>query len=316
MSGRDASRPRLRRPSLSLRAAIVTLSVGVLVPVILSTTVGIIALVIGTSTKELLIGILVVCFTAAATGGAVVSVVLLGRRARLARLQSDLLANVSHELRTPLAAIRMYAQTLQSGLLEKDPESTRQSLATIVRETEWLEATVERVLTWRSLARDQDAVDLRSATVRDAVEDALARFRRMVVPGEVELDVELASVLPVRHDRDALNRIVLNLLVNAYKYTGGEKRIRVAVHDRGNDVEITVEDNGIGIPASDLEHVFDPFFRVDSRAPGGAAGAGLGLAIVRQLVHLHGGEARASSEPGRGSVFTVTLPAASAGGAA
>ncbi|MCL4807907.1 MAG: hypothetical protein KJ062_08970, partial [Thermoanaerobaculia bacterium] len=161
MHARRDSHPGLKRSSLGLKGAIVTLSVGVLVPVILSTTVGIVALVIGTSTKELLVGVLVVCFTAAAAGSAVVSVVLLGRRARLARLQSDLLANVSHELKTPLAAIRMYAQTLESGLLEKDPESTRKSLATIVRETEWLEATVERVLTWRSLARDQDAVDLR-----------------------------------------------------------------------------------------------------------------------------------------------------------
>ena len=131
MHARRELHPGLKRSSLGLKGAIVTLSVGVLVPVILSTTVGIVALVIGTSTKELLIGVLVVCFTAAAAGSAVVSVVLLGRRARLARLQSDLLANVSHELRTPLAAIRMYAQTLESGLLEKDPESTRQILATI-----------------------------------------------------------------------------------------------------------------------------------------------------------------------------------------
>lgn len=313
MHARRESHPGLRRSSLGLKGAIVTLSVGVLVPVILSTTVGIVALVIGTSTKELLIGILVVCFTAAAAGSAVVSVVLLGRRARLARLQSDLLANVSHELRTPLAAIRMYAQTLESGLLEKDPEQTRGSLATIVRETEWLEATVERVLTWRSLARDQDAVDLSPGPVGDAVDDALARFRRMVLPGEVELGAEIASQRPVNHDRDALGRVVLNLLVNAWKYTGEGKRIRVAVRDEGDDVEIAVEDNGIGIPAEELEHVFEPFYRVESGAPGGPAGAGLGLAIVRQVVRLHGGEVKAASEPGRGSVFTVRLPAAPAG---
>ncbi len=291
-----------------------TLSAGVLVPVILSTAVGIVALVIGRSTREMLIGILVVCFTAAAAGGAVVAVVLLGRRARLARLQSDLLANVSHELRTPLAAIRMYAQTLESGLLEQDPESTRQSLATIVRETEWLEATVERVLTWRSLARDQDAVDLRPGPVSGAVEDALARFRRMIVPGETELDVRIDSGRPVSHDRDALGRVVLNLLANAYKYTGETKKIRVAVRDSGDGVEITVEDDGIGIPAADLEHVFEPFYRVESGAPGGPAGAGLGLAIVRQVVHLHGGEVTVSSEPGHGSAFTVRLPVAAAGG--
>jgi two-component system phosphate regulon sensor histidine kinase PhoR len=308
------SHPGLQRSGLGLRGAIVTLSVGVLVPVILSTTVGIVALVIGTSTKELLIGILVVSFTAAAAGGAIIAVVLLGRRARLARLQSDLLANVSHELRTPLAAIRMYAQTLESGLLEKDPENTRQSLATIVRETERLEATVERVLTWRSLARDREAVDLRPGPVRDAVEDAVTRFRRMVVPGEVVLDVDIASELEVNHDRDALGSVVLNLLANAYKYTGERKRIRVAARDSGGDVEIAVEDDGIGIPAEDLERVFEPFYRVDSRSPGGAAGAGLGLAIVRQVVGLHGGEVTVSSEPGRGSVFTVRLPAVAAGG--
>ena len=311
--GRDIH-PGLRRSSLGLRGAIVTLSVGVLVPVILATTVGIVALVIGTSTKELLVGILVVCFTAAAAGSAVVAVVLLGRRARLARLQSDLLANVSHELRTPLAAIRIHAQTLQSGLLEKDPDGTRRSLATIVRETEWLEATVERVLTWRSLARDRDAVDLQDAPVGDAVDDALERFRRMVVPGEVDLRVETASVRQVSHDRDALARVVLNLLVNAYKYTGESKRIRVAVRDRDEHVEISVGDDGIGIPAADLERVFEPFYRVDSRSRGGAGGAGLGLAIVRQVVRLHGGEVTASSEPGRGSVFTVQLPAAKTGG--
>ncbi len=308
------SHPGLRRSSLGLRGAIVTLSVGVLVPVILATTVGIVALVIGTSTKEFLIGILVVCFTAAATGGAVVSVVLLGRRARLARLQSDLLANVSHELRTPLAAIRIHAQTLQSGILEKDPENTRQSLATIVRETEWLEATVERVLTWRSLARDRDAVDLSPAPVGDAVEDALARFRRMVVPGEVELDVKVSSERRVNHDRDALGRVVLNLLVNAYKYSGEKKRIRLAVRDRDDKVEITVEDDGIGIPATDLERIFEPFYRVDSRSRGGAGGAGLGLAIVRQVVRLHDGDVTATSGPEGGSAFTVRLPVATAGG--
>ena len=303
-----ASTEGLRRQSLSLRGAIMTLSVGVLLPVILSTTVGIVALVVGTSTKELLIGVLVVCFTVAAAGSAVVSVVLLGRRARLARLQSDLLANVSHELRTPLSAIRMYAQTLESGLLEQDPESTRRSLATIVRETEWLEATVERVLTWRALSRDRSAVDLEPGGVADAVEDALARFRRMVAPGEVDLEVEVSSSRRVSRDRDALGRVFLNLLANAYKYGGEEKRIRVVARDLEERVEVSVEDGGIGIPAEDLERVFEPFYRVDARSRGGAAGTGLGLAIVRHLVLLHGGTVRAASEPGKGSVFTVTLP--------
>jgi two-component system phosphate regulon sensor histidine kinase PhoR len=300
---------RLRR-ALSLRGAIITVSVGVLLPVILSTSVGIVALVIGSSTKELLIGVLVVSLTAAAAGSAIAAVVLLGRRARLARLQSDLLANVSHELRTPLAAIRMYAQTLQTGLLEQDPETTRESLDTIVRETEWLEATVDRVLTWRALAKDRAQLQLRPGLVGDAVEDAVARFRRMVAPGEVELEVALTSAQAVAHDRDALSRVVLNLLVNAYKYTRDDKWIRVVTRDRAGLVEVAVSDNGIGIPPPDLERVFDPFYRVEPLTGERAAGAGLGLAIVHHLVHEHGGEIRLDSEVGRGSTFTVTLPAA------
>jgi len=299
---------RLRR-ALSLRGAIITVSVGVLLPVILSTSVGIVALVIGSSTKELLIGVLVVSLTAAAAGSAIAAVVLLGRRARLARLQSDLLANVSHELRTPLAAIRMYAQTLQSGALDRDPETSRQSLDIIVRETEWLEATVERVLTWRALARDRAELQLRSGPVGDAVGEAVDRFQRMVAPGEVHLEVALTSEQAVAHDRDALSRVVLNLLVNAYKYTGDDKRIRVATEDRTGLVAVAVIDNGIGIPSTDLERVFDPFYRVDSPTGERAVGAGLGLAIVHHLVHEHGGEIRLDSEPGRGSTFTVTLPA-------
>ena len=198
MHARRELHPGLKRSSLGLRGAIVTLSVGVLVPVILSTTVGIVALVIGTSTKELLVGVLVVCFTAAAAGSAVVSVVLLGRRARLARLQSDLLANVSHELRTPLAAIRMYAQTLESGLLEKDPESTRRSLATIVRETEWLDAMIDRVLSWRSVARDRDALAAALAEHRDAVREQGEHIARL----HAEID-RLNSVIGAMEDTKA-----------------------------------------------------------------------------------------------------------------
>lgn len=305
------SAQRLRR-AFSLRGAIVTVSVGVLLPVILSTSVGIVALVLGSSTKELLIGVLMVSLTAAAAGGAVVAVVLLGRKARLARLQSDLLANVSHELRTPLTAIRMYAQTLESGLLERDPETTRQSLATIVRETEWLEATVDRVLSWRALARDRAEPELHPGPIDGAVRDAVERFERMVPPHTVQVELTLDTELLVPHDRDAISGLVLNLLVNAYKYSGDEKRLRVEAHDIDGRVVLRVTDNGIGIPASEFERVFEPFYRVDAPQGEGASGAGLGLAIVRHLVHAHDGEIELESEVGLGTTFTVTLPAAEA----
>ena len=147
---------RIRR-SLSLVPPFVTLSVGVVLPVLLSTAAGIVAIVAGESSLTLILGILVVCFTVAAIGGATILYVLLGRRARLVRLQSDLLANVTHELRTPLAAIRVHAQTLQSGLLAAEPARAAESLRTIVRETEWLDAMIDRVLSWRAATRDRDS---------------------------------------------------------------------------------------------------------------------------------------------------------------
>lgn len=296
--------------ALSLRSAIIAVSVGVMLPVLLSTSVGIIALATGTSTKELLIGVLMVSFTSAAAGGAIVSVVMLGRKARLARLQSDLLANVSHELRTPLTSIRMYAQTLQSGMLDADPQQTRESLATIVRESEWLEATIDRVLTWRALARDRATVTLRPGSLRAAVNDAVARFQRMAGPKEVQLEVVIGTDREVTHDREAIARVLINLLVNAFKYSGENRHIRVELREDSQMVTLAVRDNGFGIPPHELGRIFDPFYRVETEGENRAAGAGLGLAIVRHLVRAHSGEVHVESEPGAGSTFTVRLPVA------
>ena len=306
------TRQPVRRPrrGLDLAGALVALSVGVLFPVLLATTVGIVALALGRSTREIVLGVLVVCFAAAAAGGGVVATVLVGRRARAARLQSDLLANVTHELRTPLAAIRMYAETLLSGLVTDDPARTRECLETIARETEWLEATVERVLSWRALARDRDSLRIVETPIAAAVEDAVNRFRRMVRTDEVTLVADGQSQRPVPHDRAALTAMVLNLLVNAYKYRGDGRRIGVTTRDVDGGVEVAVDDEGIGVPLRERERIFEPFHRVEDGHRGGAAGAGLGLAIVRHLAATQGGTVRVDGGPGgRGSTFTLTLPA-------
>lgn len=313
------SRPRRRRPTLSLKGAIVALSVGVVVPVLLSTSVGIGALVLGESNQSILIGVLVVSFAAAALGGVTVAAGLLGRRSRIARLQADLLANVSHDLRTPLASIRMYAQTLLTGRLDDDPARRRESLETIVRETAWLEEIIERILGWRSAAKDRDALDLVDAPVGEAVGEAVGRFGRMIPPDEVSLSLESHSVSPVRHDRHAVSSIVLNLLVNAYKYGKPPKQIFLLVRDesvgrgagagvsRPDRVVISVQDNGPGIARRELRRIFEPFYRVEQSRQG-TSGAGLGLAVVRHLTEAQGGRVYAESEEGQGSRFLVVLP--------
>jgi signal transduction histidine kinase len=310
-SGTAQKIDKIRR-SLSLVKPIVTLSVGVVLPVILSTAVGIVAIVVGESSLTLILGILVVSFMAAAIGGAVILYVLLGRRARLVRLQSDLLANVTHELRTPLAAIRVYAQTLQTGLLQSDPARAEECLRTIVRETEWLDAMIDRVLSWRAAAQDRDAADFVEGPVRPVVEAAAARFLRMVPADEVRLTAALAGAAVVRHDPQGLEQALLNLLVNAYKYSAPPRQIGLEVREEGPWVVIAVRDNGVGIPAKEVRRIFEPFYRVTS---GGlkSAGAGLGLAIVHRVVKLHRGEITVESREGEGSRFSIFLPVAAAG---
>ncbi|MCP4674374.1 MAG: HAMP domain-containing histidine kinase [Deltaproteobacteria bacterium] len=310
MEDRVTTQIKKLRPNLGLTSAIVALSVGVILPVLLSTSLGIVTLAIGEGSGSILLGVLIISFAAAATGGAAVVTVLLGRRARIARLEADLLANVTHELRTPLASIRMFSQTLQMGRVSDDPKRTAECVETILRETEWLEAMIDRVLTWRGSAKDRSTLNFERAQVNAAVEEAVDRFTRMIAPGEVDFSISMKSSIIVFHDKQAIAAIVLNLLVNAYKYTRSKKKISVTVEDMKNWVEVAVEDNGIGVPPKEAERIFDPFYRVDSRLRGNASGAGLGLAIVRHGARAHSGEVYVASEEGQGSRFLVRLPAA------
>jgi two-component system phosphate regulon sensor histidine kinase PhoR len=294
---------------LDLTGVIVLIAVGVLVPVMLSTAAGIVALVIARDAGGIVTGVLVISFTAAAAGSAVITVILTGRKARLARLQADFVANVSHELRTPLSAIKLYAQTLQSGRLSDDPDRAARCVATILRETEWLDVMIDRVLTWRASSGDMLPLTMVSRPVTDAVDDAVSRFRGMVTPDDLEFSAGVESLLPVSHDAHAINAIVLNLLTNAYKYTEKQKRIGVRVRDDRDRVLIEVFDNGIGLTPAEQERIFRPFYRAGGRAEGERSGTGLGLAIARYLVERHGGEIGVESEKGRGSTFTVILPA-------
>jgi two-component system, OmpR family, phosphate regulon sensor histidine kinase PhoR len=296
--------------NLDLTAVVVIIAAGVLLPVMLSTAVGIVALVIARDAGGIVTGVLVISFAVTAAGGALIAVVLTGKKARLARLQADFVANVSHELRTPLSAIKLYTQTLLSGRLNGDPAQTAHCLATIVRETEWLDVMLEQVLTWRAASRDMMTMDMETRPVARAVGDAVERFRAMVPSDEVDVASSIETRIPVRHDARALQAVVLNLLTNAYKYTGKVKRIRVRVRDDDGHVVIEVQDNGIGLSAQDMKRVFHPFYRAQRQDGSGPAGVGLGLPIAKHLVSRHRGSITVNSAEGQGSTFTIRLPRA------
>jgi len=310
MKSETVAKIKRRGRNFSLTGIIVALSIGVLLPVLLSTAVGIVSLAMGESSLTIIMGVLVISFAATAIGSVVTVTVLLGRRARTARLQADLLANVTHDLHTPLAAIRMYAQTLQMGKLKDDPERVKESLDAIVRETVWLETMIERILTWRLAAKDRHHLEMRTGPLGDALEEAVRRFSRLVQPKEADLSVEIDTRAPVVHDPLGIGAAVLNLLVNAYKYTRSDKKISLSVRDEEGNVVIAVEDNGIGIPRREVRRIFDPFYRIDTRLKGQSPGTGLGLAIVRHLVRIHRGEVVVESQEGKGSCFKIVLPQA------
>jgi len=296
--------------NLNLSGIIVLIAAGVLLPVMLATAVGIVALVIADDAGGIVTGVLVISFAVTAAGSALVTVVLTGRKARLARRQADFVANVSHEFRTPLSAIRLYTQTLQSGKLADDPAQVDKCLATILRETEWLDVMIDQVLTWRASSRDMLPLKMVTRSVTDAVGGAVERFRSMTEPDELTLDVELDTRCAVSHDARALQAVVLNLLTNAAKYSEAEKHITVRARDDEASVLIEVEDNGIGLTPSEARHVFQPFYRGERQDGSQVGGVGLGLAIAKFLVERHGGQIGVASERGRGATFSVRLPAA------
>jgi two-component system phosphate regulon sensor histidine kinase PhoR len=294
--------------NLKLTSVMILIAAGVLLPVLLATATGIITLVIARDAGGIITGVLVISFAVTALGSALVTVVLTGRKARLARLQADFIANVSHEFRTPLSAIRLYTQTLQREQTCSDEKQRAECLATILRETNRLDMMIERVLTWRGASKDMMPLNPVVAPITATIRDALDRFKSMTPPETVTLTTELSSRSRVFHDPESIHSAVLNLLTNAYKYTGDDKRIHVTVKDHDQNVLITVRDNGIGMSPSQMKRIFQPFYRATDSDVHTSGGVGLGLAIANYQIKQHHGSLTVQSEKGRGSCFTITLP--------
>jgi heavy metal sensor kinase len=242
----------------------------------------------------------------------------LGRLARtfdamIARLdeafhrQRRFTADASHELRTPLTIIK---GDLSLALARpRDAEYYHRVLAEVDEEVDGMGRLVERLL---ALARtDAKGVSLqRQATDLSALlADLTEQTRPLAEARGLDLVAQIAPNLAATVDPDAVTQVVLNLLDNALKYTSSG-RVRLSAHPSGSGdrVQIAVSDSGPGIPAEHLPHIFDRFYRVDRARSRELGGAGLGLAIARDLTQAHGGEISVTSVPGEGSTFTVHLP--------
>lgn len=286
---------------------IVGLLIGlVIVPTGLLLVLGILMLVFNQAELNLLFGILVMALVACLVTGTVLSLVFLSRQASLSKLQTDFVSKVSHELRTPLTSIRMFAEMLKS---EQDPEQVQLCLDVLEQETVRLSDRIERLLDWGRMEAGRRVYDFQQEAVETIVEDALRAFDTAFVGRTEGVSLDLAEDLPeVMADRGAMVDALVNLLSNAWKYSGDGRKIRLRARKGARHVRISVEDNGMGIARADHGRVFQKFYRVDDRLAGTVQGSGLGLPIVRHVVQAHGGRVELQSEVGRGSTFTILLP--------
>jgi len=234
------------------------------------------------------------------------------RARRLARLQMEFVAGVSHELRTPVAVICSAADNLAEGFVGTK-EQVKEYGALIRNEGRRLAGMIEQILRFAAGQSRPATYDLGPVPVGEAVGRVLANIAALPEAEGFTVEREIDPDLPpVQADAAALQHCLENLILNALKY-GGEARwarVRAGTADGGSRVRIGVEDRGAGIDPADLPHIFEPFYRGKAAQSAQIHGAGLGLSLARDIAEGMGGRLDAASEPGRGSRFTLELPAA------
>jgi PAS domain S-box-containing protein len=235
---------------------------------------------------------------------------------RLSRSMAEFLATVSHELRTPLGAILGWVQVLQRDSTNRD--SLALGLAAIMRNARMQAALIEDLLDMNRIETGQLRLELQPvdlvAVIRNAVEAILPSASAKGIRLQTMLD---AAPPAICGDPARLHQVVWNLLTNAVKFTARGATVRVGLLHKGDRLEVSVSDTGQGVEPAFLPRVFDRFQQQDVSTTRRHGGLGLGLTIVRELVHLHGGSVHAQSDgPGRGATFSVALPVPNGGAAA
>jgi two-component system, OmpR family, phosphate regulon sensor histidine kinase PhoR len=241
--------------------------------------------------------------------GAVLVVLDITEIRRLERVRRDFVANVSHELRTPLTAIQGFAETLLRGALD-EPENSRRFVE-IIRDHAWrLARLTEDLLKLSRIEAGKLELELRPISVESVVEQCAETARLKVAEKRQSLTVSMCDPPPLaKADSHALLDVLRNLLDNAIQYTPEDGHVAIRVSCAGaGEVRIAVEDDGIGIPSSSHDRIFERFYRVDAARSRKVGGTGLGLSISKHLVEGMGGRIELESQLGRGSTFTVVLP--------
>ncbi len=229
------------------------------------------------------------------------------------RLKSEFVATVSHELRTPMTSIKGYVEILLMGAAGKLTEQQDRFLQVVKSNTERLSVLVNDLLDISQLESGKVTLSLQSADLEEIADQAIADLQRRILGSEksVSIEKEVQEKLPhVMGDPERIYRIFDNLLDNAYQYNMPDGRILVRLQKVGDEIQVDVQDSGLGINPAEKERLFERFFRGQSPLVMGVAGSGLGLSIVNNLVQMQNGRIWVESTgiPGEGSKFSFTLP--------
>ena len=232
------------------------------------------------------------------------------RDTELAKLKSDFVSRVSHELRTPRATIRAVGEMLEMGaVLGRDKEKEYFSL--IASESERLSRLIDNVLDFSKIGTDKKRWNFKPADIGKVVSKTVERYQQYVKPDGFDIAFELDGDMPkMVIDEDAIGQVLINLLDNAVKFSRDEKVVWVELRRRGAELALSVRDSGIGIAPENLDRIFDQFYRPKEAIEFSAKGAGIGLAIVKNVAEAHGGRIDVQSDQGEGSIFTLVLPIA------
>jgi len=237
---------------------------------------------------------------------------LVRRQTALTQLRNDLVANITHELKTPLASMRLLVDTLLNGETLHAP-TVREYLQMIAQENLRLSRLIDNFLAFSRMERNKYAFDFKELPAAAIVEAAAGAVRERFQGPGCRFEVAPAPELPpVLADADALVTALVNLLDNACKYSGDDKRITLAADAGNGSVRFAVTDNGIGLAPRDTRRISKRFFRVAQGPARASGGCGLGLSIVEFIVKAHLGSVRVESQLGRGSTFIIAIPAANA----
>ncbi|WP_409227330.1 sensor histidine kinase [Gudongella sp. SC589] len=226
---------------------------------------------------------------------------------RLDNMRKEFVANVSHELKTPITTIKSYAETLMTNDVDQDTQ--QRFLSVIDRECDRMGRLVRDLLQLSNIDYQKTKWNRENISIGDMLLDSIGKLQLLAHEKNQRVESYIQPELPmIKADRDGMEQVILNILSNAIKYTENNGIIRVNAKKRDRFIDVSISDNGIGIPEEDVGRIFERFYRVEKGRSRDMGGTGLGLSIAKEIIEAHEGTIEITSKKNKGTVVNITLP--------